>query len=595
MFFSKVAEYFKQIDRTQSRLEITDLLSSLFKELSVSEIQPTLYLLQGRVAPLYEKVEFGMGEKIILKSLSLALSLDSSYLNKEYKRVGDLGQVVENFKKQITSFDRRDLQVIEVYRELKKMALASGTGSQETKIKILASLIRQLDPLSCKYLIRIPLGNLRLGFSDMTVLDAFSWMIKGDKSLRPTIERAYHLRPDLGYLGFLIKKSGVDELQNVRPEIFTPILMMRAERLSSAKEIIKKIGKCIVEPKFDGFRLQVHYSKKDKRVRLFSRNLEDVTHMYPDIVRGVIKEVVADEVILEGEAIGFDVDTETFLPFQATVQRRRKYDVEEKAKEIPLKLFVFELLYLNGDDYTNKPFKERRRALETVIKSSINVAKSTIFKTKEIITDDPKKLELEFEESVADGLEGIVAKKIDGVYQPGARGWNWIKFKRSYSSKLEDTIDVLVMGYDYGKGKRTGFGIGAFLVGVYDRKNDSFKTVAKVGTGLTDDEWKKMVKKCRMFQTKTKPAIYEVDKQVIPDVWIKPSIVVEILADEVSRSPVHTAGRKMRATKSGQGLEVDVPGFALRFPRLQRFRNDKRPEDVTTLTELQEMFREQKK
>ncbi len=592
MKFSNLAVYIERIENTSSRLTITHELSDLFKKLASDEIAKTVYLLQGRVVPQYEKLEFNLAEKMAIKSIVIALNLEKKLFNHEYAKIGDLGKTAEYFKREIRLFDEKDLSIKEVYEQLLTLAKASGEGSQETKIHILSNLIRQLDPLSVRYLVRIPVGIMRLGFSDMTVLDAYSWMLSGGKILRLPIEQAYHVSPDLGIIGSLIKEKGIKGLAHIKPRIFTPILMMRAERLSSGKEIIEKIGKCAVQEKFDGFRLQAHYKKE---VRLYSRNLEDVTAMYPDIVDGIKKEIKADEIIIEGEAIGFDPTTGNFLPFQETVQRKRKYDIEEKAKEIPLKLFVFEVLYCNGSSYIHIPYYERRRVLEKAITDTKNTVKNTIIIAPEKILDNEKDVEIEFDDAVSKGLEGIVAKKLDGIYQPGARGWNWIKFKRSYSSKIEDTIDCLVMGFDFGKGKRTKFGIGAFLVGVYDEKRDQYVTMAKIGTGLSDLEWRELYKQCNLHTSDKRPVLYDVDKQMNVDVWVKPKIVVEIRADEISRSPVHTAGRVMKTSKSGNAFDVEVPGFALRFPRLERFRSDKRPEDITTLKETEEMFKAQKK
>jgi DNA ligase-1 len=316
--------------------------------------------------------------------------------------------------------------------------------------------------------------------------------------------------------------------------------------------------------------------------------------MYPDIVAGIQKEIHAKDAILEGEAIGFDPQSESFLPFQETVQRKRKYGIDEKAKEIPLKLFAFELLYADGKSFIDSPFTERRKKLEQVVKNKGELVDDTVIVAHNEISDDPKRIELIFEENITKGLEGIIAKKLDGTYQPGARGWNWIKFKRSYSSKIEDTIDCLVMGYDYGKGKRASFGIGAFLVGVYDQKEDRYLTVAKIGTGLKDNDWISLKEKAEKITIKKLPVQYEVDKLMDCDVWVSPEVVVEIKADEITRSPVHTAGRVMKATKSGNAMEVEVAGFALRFPRLVRFREDKTPEEVTTVKEVNEMFKAQK-
>ncbi len=593
MKFKQFAFYIEQIDSTASRLSITNLLAELFKKLDKDEIEKTVYLLQGRLAPLFDPIEFGMAEKMIGRAVCVVLNLEQKEFNRELKKIGDLGKTTEYFKKQITTLDSKDLSILEVYSELYRLAVAAKEGSQDVKIQILAKLIAQLDHLSCRYLVRIPVGVLRLGFSDMTVLDAFSWMLKGDKSLRPQIEKAYHVRPDLGYIGKILKSEGVSGLRNVKPKIFTPILMMRAERLSSAKEIIEKIGKCAVESKYDGFRLQIHYKKG--QVRLYSRNLEEVSLMYPDVIEGVKKEMKAEDAIFEGEAIGFDANSGDLLPFQETSQRKRKYDIEEMAKKIPLKLFAFELLYVNGENYLDKPFSERRKKLISIINTTGDMLKDVIQKAPDEITDDEKRLEFLFDEAITKGLEGIIAKKLSGVYKPGAREWNWIKFKRSYSSKIHDTIDCLVMGYDYGKGKRTGFGIGAFLVGVFDDKQDKFLTVAKIGTGLSDEEWKQLKVQSSKFKLKTKPNNYDVDKMNECDVWISPAIVVEIKADEITRSAVHTAGRILKTSKSGKAFDVDVSGYALRFPRLQRFRDDKRPSDATTVREIDKMFSKQGK
>jgi len=585
MLFSQLAKYFERIEKNSSRLEITRILAELFKLLDAQEIAKVVYLLQGRVGPAYEGIDFGMAERTIIKSAMSALNIDRSYFEKEFKKSGDLGQTVESFKKLYTSFEEKDMDVLDVFDFFYRLATVSGNGSQDVKISLLSQLIRQLDPLSGRYLVRLPTGIIRLGFSDMTILDAYSWMLKGDKSLRPTIETAYHVRPDLGFIGKTLKEKGIEGLKAIEPKVFTPIIMMKAERMSSAKEIIEQIGKCLVEPKFDGFRLQVHYigsdprrgSDPDAKVKLFSRSLEDVTYMYPDIVDGVKNEVKAEELIVEGEAIGYDPKTGEFLPFQETVQRKRKYDIREKAIEVPLKLFAFELLFLNGKNFIKLPFVERRRALEQVTIKNKDINKQIIIVDHQEEVDKEIRLEEIFDKAVAKKLEGVIAKKINGIYQPGARGWNWIKYKRSYSSKINDTIDCLVMGYDFGKGKRTGFGMGAFLVGVFDNQNDKFVTIAKIGTGLTDEEWRFLKIKTQRSKIKDKPTNYYVDKVMSCDAWITPSIVVEIKADEITKSPTHTAG------------------MALRFPRLEKFRDDKNPQEITTLIELERMYQAQAK
>lgn len=593
MTFSELAEYFQKIEATSSRVEITQQLAELFKRLSPGEARDVAYLLQGKIAPSFEKKEFGMAERMVVRAVVSALQLDKTTFENKLKTIGDIGTAVEDFKKQISSFEEREMSIEEVFTELKKITEAGGGGSQDVKVAILSSLIRQLDALSTRYIARIPLAALRLGFSDMTILDGLSWMVTGDKSLRTPIEQAYHVRPDLGFIAYTMKKDGVEGIRLVKPVVGTPIIMMRAERLSSGEEIIKQIGPSLVESKYDGFRLQVHYSKKKGIMKMFTRGLEDSAEMYPDIVAGIEKEITADEVIMEGEAIGFDSNTGSFLPFQQTSQRKRKYDIEETAKAIPLKLFAFELLYVNGENFIPQIFTERRKKLESIVENTGDNFKDTIIVSSTELIEDPKRLELVFDEAITKGLEGIMAKKMTGTYRPGAREWNWIKLKRSYSSKINDTIDCLVMGYDQGKGKRADFGIGAFLAGVYDPQQEKFLTVAKIGTGLSDDEWRTLKKLCDEHKSPQQPKEYEVDKINGVDVWVSPSIVVEIKADEISRSAVHTAGRVMKPTKSGGGMEVEVAGFALRFPRLEKFRDDKSASEVTTVSEVESMFKKQ--
>lgn len=574
MQFKELSQYFLRIENTSSRLEMTQIISDLFKEIGAEEIDKVLYLLQGRICPLYVKKDFGIGERLLIKGIVAALNIERKFFMNTYEKIGDLGKAVEYFRKDIFSIEENDLSISQVFSVLEKITTLSGDKSQDVKNSLLIGLIRALNPLSCRYIVRIPTNTLRLGFSDMTILDAFSWMLKGDKSLRSEIEKRYHVRPDIGLIGKKLKEKGISGLDEILPEVFTPIIMMRAERMSSGEEIISQIGECFIEPKYDGFRVQVH--KWDDQVTLFSRSLEDVSYMYPDIIEGIKKQVKVNEAILEGEAIGFNPDTGDFLPFQETVQRKRKYDIDEKAKQIPLKLFTFELLYADGKSYLEESLIERRKKLERIIKVSKDTFEDTILVAPKDLVSDPKKVNELFDIAIAKGLEGIIAKKLTGIYQAGARGWNWIKFKKSYSSKIQDTIDCVVMGYDYGKGKRTDFGLGAFLVGVYDVDTDSFLTIAKIGTGLTDDEWRFLKDKIdqQKLLAEKKPSNYIVEKNLECDVWIDPQIVVEIKADEITKSPIHSAK------------------LALRFPRLQRFRDDKDVIDITSLKELEKMHEE---
>lgn len=600
MRFLELTKYLEKLDGTTSRNEMVELLSDLLQQASVEEVGMLVYLLQGRIAPMYVNLEFGMADKMVLKAILQAYGGEADEVEEVFKREGDVGIVAEEYAKK-SMYKKRDFSLQAVYDTLKQIAETKGAGSVDVKITLLADLLRNLDPVSVRYVVRIPIGRLRLGFSDMTVLDSLSWMLDNSKKHRKEIERAFNVRPDLGFIVTTVKENGLESLVKIKPEVFTPILMARAERLSSGKEIVDKIGKGAIEPKYDGFRLQVHLRKtksqkskikNDKyEIKLFTRGLEEVTFMYPDVVEGIQSQVQVEEAIFEGEALAYNPLTNEYLPFQETTQRKRKFNIEEMAKKIPLKLLAFDALYMDGKNLIQEPYSARREVLQKMIGTG-----NTIIPSHVTITADPKTVEHTFDEYITEGLEGIVAKRLDGVYQAGARGYNWIKLKRSYSkSALNDTIDCVVFGYYYGQGKRTGFGIGAFLIGVYNEKKDVYETIAKIGTGLTDVEWKELAQRLNNLRSNSKPALYDVDRLLEPDVWVEPQIIVEVRADEVTRSPIHTAGRILKPSKSGASVEVDVAGYALRFPRLERFRDDKKPEDATTLSEVEKMYTKQGK
>lgn len=565
MTFKTLSGFFGKLEETSSRNAMVEILAELFSNAKEEEIKEIVYLTQGRVAPLFEPVEFGIAEKMVARAIANAFGVEVEKVNQDFKKTGDLGAVASSLS---NSSGLGDLRVIEIFDKLLEITKISGDGSVEKKIMILADILQNVDSLSVKYVARIPVDKMRLGFSDMTVLEGLSWMIDGTKKNKPLLESAYNIRPDLGFIAEQVKKCGIAGVAHVKPEIGTPILVMRAERLNSPEAIVEEIGKCAVEPKLDGLRTQLHLKKG--LFRLFSRGMENVTDMYPDLLAASQEELKNyDEVILDGEAIGFDTGTGKYLPFQETTQRKRKHGIEEASKNIPVRFVVFDLLYKNRESYMEKPYTERRKEVEKLSGPIIEPAEMRIM-------DDPEVMENFFLTCLSNGLEGIMAKKLDGVYQAGARGWNWIKLKGSYTEKLDDTIDAVVMGVDFGQGKRSNFGVGAFLVGIYDKQNDSFKTISKIGTGLTDQEWSDLSIKSEKLKVKEKPKNYNVNKIMEPDIWVKPVLVGEFRADELTKSPMHTAG------------------FAMRFPRLVRWR-EKKAEDTTSLKEIFEMVNLQKR
>lgn len=603
MDFFKAAKVFAEIEEVSGRLEMTSMLAVLFKEADSEEIKPLVYLCQGALGPEFSKPNVGMAEKMVMNALANVTEFDRKAIEKEYKRKGDLGLVAEELaeKKAQRSLVTRKLSVKMVYDSFLKISKAAGTGSQDLKVKLLAELFNSSKGVEARFICRIPLEALRLGVGDATIIDALAYnlfdetkkdrgLMKGieaqlkekkdekraeetDKRIRmllhELIEAKYNIHPDLGEIAAKLWRKGLKGLDAIDIEPGIPIRPTLAERLPSAEEIIEKLGKCAVEPKYDGFRLAVH--KKDNEIIIFSRRQEEMTGMFPEIVEAAKKQIKARTAILEGEAIAFNEETGEFYPFQITMQRKRKYGIKEKAVEFPLKLFVFDINYLNGKNLMQLPFIERR----TLLKETI--AKGPVLEvTDALMTDDAKELNDYFNDCISRGLEGIIAKDLHEKYIAGARKFAWIKLKRSYKSKLQDTVDAVIIGYLKGRGKRAEFGVGAVLTAVYDDRENRFKSIAKVGSGFTEEHLKQLHKMLDEIKVAEKPK--NVDSVMVPDVWVKPKYVIEINADEITRSPTHVA----------------AGGLALRFPRLVKFREEKKPEDATTETEITRMFKAQK-
>jgi DNA ligase-1 len=578
--FSLLVEVFSKLEATTKRLEMFEILSEFFKKISKDEIDKVVYFCQEQLLPSFKGIEIGMAEKMVEKAIAKASGKKQEEIEKLYKKLGDLGLVAEEVlksKKISTLLVKQErLSINEVYDALLKIANISGEGSVDKKINELSSLLVKVSATEAKYVVRFVLGRLRLGIGDPTIMDSLSKAISGDRmKLRPKIERAYNLCSDLGLVAKVLFEKGEKGLDAFKVQVGLPIRMALAERLPSAEDIIKKIGKCGVETKYDGMRLQLH--KQGNKVEIFSRNQERVTHMFPDIVEAILKQIKAKEAIIEGEAVAFNEETGEYFPFQVTMTRKRKYEIEKMAEEAPLVLFAFDLLYADGKDYTKAAYIARRKALEKLIKKNGRIRLAEM-----IITDNPQELERFFEMNVERGTEGIVAKRLDAEYQAGARNFNWIKLKRSYRGELQDTIDVVIVGYFKGRGARAKFGIGALLAAVYDEKSDTFKTICKIGSGLSEEKWVEARKLLDKIKVSKRPA--RVDSLIEPDVWVEPKYVFTVMADEITLSPLHTAGKT-----------AEKPGFALRFPRIQGWIRDKKPEDATTVKEIESLFKMQKR
>jgi DNA ligase 1 len=583
--YAEIADAYEKIEATAKRLEMTDLLVNLLKAAPKDLIDKVVYLTQGKLYPDFEGVEIGVAEKLAIKALARVSGRKETEIEEDLKKSGDIGETAQNFlakKKQVTLFQQEihALTVQRVYDTLDKMAKTSGSGAVDSKLALLRGLLSDASPKEAKYLLRTVTGDLRLGIADMTVLDALAIAYGGGKESRELIERAYNISSDLGRVANIVAYKGIEGIKQFQVQVFEPIRPMLAERLPSPEEILAKLGgKCAAEYKYDGERIQLH--KKGNRVVLYSRRLENISDQYPDAVELVKKYVDADEAILEGECVAMDLETGEMRPFQELMHRRRKYGVEEAMAAYPVSLFMFDVLFVDGKDYTQEPYLTRRKALEDTIKKSLSVTLA-----KHVIASTVKSLEAFFEEAIEDGCEGIMCKSVgkESIYQAGARGWLWIKYKRDYKSEMTDTVDLVVVGAFHGRGKRAG-AYGALLLATYNKKDDTFETVTKLGTGFTDKDLAELPEMLRKHEIPKKHS--RVVSMLEADVWFEPVLVLEVLGAEITLSPIHTSA--MDSIRKGAGL-------AIRFPRFTgKYRTDKAPEDATTDKEAVEMYRAQLK
>ena len=585
MEFKLIAEYFDKLERISSRIQITSLLTDLFKKSDKDVIDKVIYIIQGKLWPdFYGYPEIGLGEKLMIKALSIGINVKEDTIEAELKKVGDLGEVAYRLKKSgsgttILTFlgasSSSPLTVEEVYNSLSKIALAEGEGSRDVKIRSLAGLLKKADPLEAKYIIRFIDGRLRVGIGDATIMDALANAYGGGPHARPIIERAYNLRADLGNIAKVVASEGIEALKNLKPEVGIPIRPMLAERLNDPVEILSKVGgQALVDYKYDGERAQIH--KKGNEVYIFSRRLENITKQYPD-VRDYVKDYInADEVIIEGEIVAIDKESGDILPFQELMHRKRKNDIHEAVEEYPVNVYLFDLMYYNGEDYTLKPLPERRKKLEEIIKPN-----DKLHIAHHIFTDDVEKLKEYFYQAISEGAEGIMVKAVgkDSIYQAGARGFLWIKLKRDYQSEMADSVDLVVVGAFYGRGKRGGK-LSSLLMAAYDPETDTFYTVCKVASGFSDAELDELQKKLMEIKIDSKDP--RVESEMEPDIWVQPKYVAEVIGAEITLSPQHTCCK---------GQVSKEAGLSIRFPRFIRWRDDKSVEEATTPQEILEMYK----
>ena len=579
MDYSIVAQAYEDMEKTRKRLELLEILSGLFKNTSSKVIERVIYLTQGKIKPDFYGIEVGMSDKLVIKVLEKSTSMSKDSIQEEYKKTGDLGEVtkIALSNKVQTTLVKDRLTVERVYSTFEDIADTTGHGSVDIKIAHLSGLLSDCTPLEGKYIIRTLTGILRLGIADYTVLDALAVTYTGDKKNRKYLERTYNVSSDLGKVARIVVEKGLKGLEEINIVVGNPIRPMLAERLSSSQEIIDKVGgKMSLEYKLDGERLQIHVNKK--QVSIFSRKLENITNHYPD-VSSIMSEINVENMIVEAEAVAINKENGSYLPFQELMHRRRKHKIKEAVENYPISINLFDIIFFDNEDLTNSSYERRREILNIIVKKNkkLDIVKNKIIRSAEEIDNF-------LEQSIEEGCEGLVIKDLQGTYRAGAREYLWIKLKREYKSEMSDTLDLVVIGAIYGKGKRVNR-YGALLLAAYDKEEDVFRSFCKVGTGFSDEQLRIIYEKLQKCIIKDKHVM--VNSKMEVDVWFKPNIVLEITGSEITISPIHTAN--MNEIRKDFGL-------ALRFPIFTgRIREDKMAQDITTTMEIMNEYKKQLK
>tara|TARA_B100000678_G_scaffold148933_1_gene124258 strand:- start:707 stop:2467 length:1761 start_codon:yes stop_codon:yes gene_type:complete len=580
MEFSVIAKTFERMEKTKKRLELTDILVELFKNIPQEIVSNVVYLLQGIIRPQFEGVELGIAERLAIKAISKSSGLTIKKIEDDYNKGGDLGETASNMLKQKTqtTFSTETITLEKVYETLFKIANLGGKGSQDLKMKYISSLLNGATPIEAKFVLKILLGTLRLGIAENTVMDALAIAFTGKKENRIQIENAYNVSSDLGKVSEIVLREGLDGIKKFQISLFNPIRPMLADRVKSEKEAIDKIsGEFAAEYKLDGERAQIH--KQKNKIILFSRRLENITQYYPDIVDNIGKFLNTNEGIFEAEIVAINENSGEFLPFQELMHRRRKHKLEKAVLEYPITVNFFDILYLDGKNCLDLPYYQRRKFLEDVVTED-----KLVKLVPKMIVKSESEIESVLENSINAGCEGLMLKVLNAPYRAGLRGGNWLKLKREYQNELGDSLDLVVIGAFFGRGRRTGK-YGTLLLATYNAANDTFPSICKVGTGFTDESLDQLYQILSNKVTlKKNPRIVS---EMTADIWFQPELIIEVVGSEITLSPIHKTA--LNVIRKGSG-------FALRFPKFTgKIRIEKSVESASTDEEVISLYKSQAK
>ena len=582
MKYSELSSIYEALEKTSKRLEKTFIISKLFKKTRDADIDKIVLLTQGRLFPLWDETKLGVSDRLVIKAISVATGISPAKIENEWKGLGDLGLVAENLvqkKSQATLFSR-DLTADKVFTNLRKLPTLEGHGSVDQKIKVIAELLSSAKPLEARYVVRTVLEDLRVGVGTGSIRDALVWAFFGkkikvnydekEKTVSPdsrkeynrlveAVQHAFDLKADYGEVAKMIMKKGEKAFGELVLEPGSPINVMLYQKVNDLSEAFERVGKpCAFEFKYDGFRMQIH--KKGKTIKLFTRRLDEVTRQFPEVVEYVKKFIKAKGFILDSEAVGFNPKTGKYLAFQAISQRiKRKYNIQQMAKDFPVEVNVFDIMSYEGKNMLKEPFNERRRILEKIVSPH----KKKLVLAKQIITSDLREAEKFYKEALKVGEEGVMAKNLKGIYKPGSRVGYGVKVK-----PVMESLDLVIVGAEWGTGKRSGW-LTSYVLAC--RKHGKFLEIGKVGTGI-----KELEKQGVSFEQLTKLLGPHIIKEEGKTVRIKPHIIIEVKYEEIQKSPTYASG------------------YALRFPRFVRLRQDKALSDVSDLSLVHDLYKGQK-
>ncbi|MFH1073318.1 MAG: ATP-dependent DNA ligase [Nanoarchaeota archaeon] len=580
MHYASLVEIYAQLEKTTKRLEKTHIISEFLKKIKEDEIKDIILLLQGKLFQEFDETKIGVASRLVIKAISLASGITPEKVEEEWKKTGDLGIVSQNLikaKKQNTLFSR-DLSVKKVIDNLRKLATLEGAGSVDQKVQLIAELLTSAKPEEARYIVRTVLEDLRVGVAAGTLRDAIVWTYlfpvpysKEEKILElenreeynkavQAVQDAYNKVNDFGEVALAAKK-GLKALESISMQLGSPIQVMLAQKENTIAEAFAKVGKpAALEFKYDGFRMLIHKDKNS--VMIFTRRLENVTRQFPEVASYVKENVHADSAIIDCEGVGFDAKTNKYLPFQNISQRiRRKYDIDELAKKMPVELNVFDVIFYNGKSMIDELFEKRRKLLEKIISQK----QKKIVLARQIITADEKEARKFFEESVKLGNEGVMFKNLKGMYKIGSRVGYMVKYKSAM-----ETLDLVIVGAEWGEGKRSGW-LTSFNLACKD--GDEFMEIGKVGTGVKELEAEGL--SFKELTESLKPLIISEKGR---EVRVKPKVILEIKYEEIQKSPSYSSG------------------YALRFPRVLRERTmEKGLKDVSDIEMVKLLFKGQKK